>query len=261
LMLWTVFQKLPFEQRIEKVAAAGYHAVELDDEFRDWSESDYQRMNQLKRSLSMTFDTVTGSERSLVDPRQREAFLADIRQSLRIAEKLECPTMIVLSGDVVPGMTRLAQHQSVVEGLKRGAEIVERKNVTVLLENIDLEENPHYYLWSVPEACKIVEEVQHPHVKFLCDFFHAQISGGNLITNLRRNIDKIGTVHIADVPGRHEPGSGEINYANIYKELAQLRFQGYLAMEYLPTRDPVESLRASREEALRAARLGIVRKT
>ncbi|MEW5980333.1 MAG: TIM barrel protein [Acidobacteriota bacterium] len=252
-MLWTVFRNLPFEERIEKVASAGYRAVELGDEFSGWSKEDFRRMNSKRRSLEMTFNTITGSERSLVDPSEREAFLADIRNSLKIAERLECPTMIVLSGNTISGMTREAQHESIVEGLKWAAKVVEGKGVTVLLENIDLEENPNYFLWSVLEGLQIIGEVNHPQIKFLYDFFHAQISGGNLIANLQKGIAHVGGVHIADVPGRHEPGTGEINYSSIYKKLAELRFAGYVAMEYLPTLEPVKSLRIARDEALQAA--------
>jgi hydroxypyruvate isomerase len=178
--------------------------------------------------------------------------LGDIRGQLKIMEKLESPTLIVMSGNVVPGLTPQTQHDSCVEGLKRAAELVEKNGVTLLLENIDLEENPHYYMWSVPEAFKIIEEVNHPQVKFLYDFYHAQISGGNLITNLKGHADKVGLVHIADVPGRHEPGTGEINYLNIYKELAELNYHGYVAMEFHPTGDPVKTLAQARQEALHA---------
>ena len=254
VMLWTVFQKEPFEKRLEKVAEAGFRAVELVNEFADWSENDYRRVDRKRRKLGITIDTLLAA-RDLANSGRREAFLADVRGKLTIAQKLECPTMICMSGNAVPGMDREAQHQSIVEGLKRGAEIVEGKGVTLLVENIDLEENPHYYLWSVPEAMEIVEEVNHPQVKFLYDFFHAQISGGNLIAHLERHFKAVGCVHIADVPGRHEPGTGEINYANIYKKLAELGYSGYVAMEFMPSRDPVRTLRAAREDALRAGRV------
>jgi hydroxypyruvate isomerase len=159
-----------------------------------------------------------------------------------------------MSGNVVPGLSPQAQHDSCVEGLKRATELVEGKGVTLLLENIDLEENPHYYMWSVPEAFKIIEEVNHPQVKFLYDFYHAQISGGNLIANLQRHADKVGLIHIADVPGRHEPGTGEINYINIYKKLAELNYNRYVAMEFRPSGDVVKTLAQARQEALQAAR-------
>jgi hydroxypyruvate isomerase len=253
IMLWTVLNELPFEERLEKVAEAGYHAVELVGEYSKWTEDDFRQYNKKRADLGITFDTTAGLRHGVGDPSVREAFLADLREELKIMEKIECPALIVMSGNVVPGLSPQAQHDSCVEGLKRAAELVEGKGVTLLLENIDLEENPHYYMWSVPEAFKIIEEVNHPQVKFLYDFFHAQISGGNLLANLQRHADKVGLIHIADVPGRHEPGTGEINYLNIYKKLAELNYHRYVAMEFLPTGDPVKILAHARQEALQAA--------
>lgn len=253
-MLWTVFQKLPFEQRLEKVAEAGYRNVELVGEYARWSEEDFRRANSRRRELGITFDTTAGLGHGVCDPGAREGFLADLREALKVMEKIECPSIIVMSGNVLPGISRKAQHQSCIDGLKRAAELVGGKNVKLLLENIDPEENPRYYLTSVAEGFEIIEKVNHPQVRFLYDFFHEQISEGNLIEKLERNVDKVGLVHVADVPGRHEPGTGEINYINIFKKLAQLKYDRYAAMEFLPTGDPVESLRAAREMALGAAR-------
>ncbi len=255
VMLWTVFRKLPFEQRLEKVAEAGYRNVELVGEYKNWSEDDFRRANSKRRELGITFDTTAGLAHGVGDPAAREAFLSELREALKFMEKIECPSIIVMSGNMVPGMPREAQHQSCIDGLKRAAELVEGKNVKLLLENIDPEENPKYYLTSVAEGFEIIGKVNHPQVKFLYDFFHEQIAEGNLIAKLEKNIDKVGLVHIADVPGRHEPGTGEINYVNIFKKLGQLKYDRYAAMEFLPTGDPVESLRAAREMALRAGRV------
>lgn len=261
VMLWTVFTKLPFEQRLEKVAEAGYHAVELVGEFHNWSETDFQNFNRKKRALGLTFDTTAGlaREHGVGNPAAREGFLAEIKTMTGTMDKLECPALIVMSGNVVPGMSHEDQHASCVEGLKRAAEIVEGRNIAgkpirLLLENIDPKENPKYFLTSVAEGFNIIKEVNHPQVKFLYDFFHEQISEGNLIEKLEENIDSVGLVHIADVPGRHEPGTGEINYANIFKKLAELKYDRYAAMEFIPIGDPVEKLRAAREMALRAGR-------
>jgi len=256
VMLWTVFQKLPFEERLEKVAEAGYHAVELvGSEYKNWSDEDFRRANRKRRELGITFDVTAGLAHGVADPDAREAFLSDLRQALPAMEKIECPAIIVMSGNVVPGKSHKDQHQSCIEGLKRAAEIAEKKDLTILLENIDLEENPRYYLWSVAEGFEIITNVGHPRVKFLYDFFHEQISEGNLIEKLEKNIEKVGLVHVADVPGRHEPGTGEINYTNIYRKLAMLKYDRYVTMEFIPTGDPVESLRRAREEALSAAQL------
>ena len=121
----------------------------------------------------------------------------------------------------------------------------------LLLECIHLEENPHYYLTSAAEAIEIVRAVNHPQVQFLYDIYHEQMSFGQLIEKLEKNIDVIGLIHIADVPGRHEPGTGEINYANIYRKLAQLNYKHMVAMEFKPKGDPVATLRAARAETIR----------
>ena len=136
VMLWTVHRDLPFEQRLEKVAEAGYHAVELVGEFDDWSEADFKKYNTRKRSLGITFDATAGVK-DAANPAAREAFLANLTKLLNTADKLECPAIIVLSGDRVEGLSHDVQHQSCVETLKRAADIAARKNVTLLLENID----------------------------------------------------------------------------------------------------------------------------
>jgi len=258
VMLWTVFTKLPFEQRLEKVAEAGYKNVELVGEYKHWSDADFDRAIKKRRELGIHFDVTAGLAHGVADPGARDALLAEVRHELPIMERIEAPAIILMSGDVVPGLSREAQHQSCVDGLKRAAELVDGKTIAgqpvrLLLENIDPEENPKYYLQSVAEGFKVIEEVGHPQVQFLYDFFHEQISEGNLIEKLEKNIDKVGLCHIADVPGRHEPGTGEINYANIFKSLARHGFNHYVAMEYIPTYDEVTSLRSEREKALRAA--------
>ena len=253
VMLWTIYRKLPFEQRVEKVAEAGYHAVELVDEYKNWSPEDFRRSTAKLRSLRIVVDAMAGVWTGIADPKLQEKFLSDLANFVPIAEQLECSAIIVLSGNRVEGLARDAHHQSCVENLKRAAEIADKRNLTLLLENIDQEENPKYYLTSVAEGFEIIRQVNHPRVKFLYDFYHEQISEGNLISKLEKNIAQVGLLHIADVPGRHEPGTGEINYANIYRKLTQLNYPGYVAMEFEPAGDPVASLKAAREDALRAA--------
>ena len=255
VMIWTVFRDLPFEQRLEKVAEAGYTNVELVGEYKKWSDDEFNRCNAKRKQLGITFDTTAGLRHGIGNPADRDAVLADLRNELPVMEKLDCPSCIVMSGNVVPGMARETQHQSCIEGLKRAASLVEGKQINgqpvrLLLENIDPEENPKYYLTSVAEGFDIIRAVNHPQVQFLYDFFHEQISEGNLIEKLEKNIQYTGLVHIADVPGRHEPGTGEINYGNIYRKLAELKYDRMVAMEFLPTSDPVAKLRRARKDAL-----------
>jgi len=121
--------------------------------------------------------------------------------------------------------------------------------VRLLLETIDPLENPKIYLTHIDEALEIVEAVNQPQVQLLYDFFHEQIAAGNLIAKLEKALPHLALVHIADVPGRHEPGTGEINYENILRKLTELNYTGMVAMEFLPTSDPVGKLRAAREMA------------
>jgi hydroxypyruvate isomerase len=247
VMLWTVYHDLPFEQRLEKIAEAGYGSVELVNEFNKWSDDDFRRFNAKKRSLGITFDAVTCPVKGIVDPSKREEFLADLKNFLPTAEKLEVPKLIILSGNRIDGVAHEVTHQACVDTLKYGADVAAKANVTLLVENIDPEENPKYFLTSVAEGFEIIRQVDHPHVRFLYDFFHEQISEGNLIEKLEKNIDLVGLVHIADVPGRHQPGTGEINYSNIFRKLADLKYNRYAAMEFIPTGDPVAALRGARE--------------
>jgi hydroxypyruvate isomerase len=259
VMLWTVFRNLPFETRLEKVATAGYGNVELVGEYSSWSEADFERANAKRKELGITFDCTAGLKHSLCNPAERDDLIAEFRRTLPIMEKLDCPAMIFLSGNTVPGMSVEVQHQSCIDGLKAALSLIEGRKINgkpmrLLLENIDPEENPRYFLTSVARGFDIVRAVGHPQVRFLYDFFHEQISEGNLIEKLEKNIDYVGLVHVADVPGRHEPGTGEINYENIYRKLAQLNYREIIAMEFLATGDPVAQLRTAREMAFQAGR-------
>ncbi|HEX4747998.1 MAG TPA: TIM barrel protein [Bryobacteraceae bacterium] len=259
VMLWTVYRNLPFEQRLENVAQAGYRNVELVGEYHKWSDAEFDRAIKKQKDLGINFDTTAGLAHHVGNPADRDAFLADVRKELPVMERLNCPACIVMSGNVVPGMPRQQQHESCIEGLKRAAGIIEGKQINgqpvrLLLENIDPEENPKYYLTSVAEGFEIIRAVNHPQVQFLYDFFHEQISEGNLIEKLVKNLQYTGLVHIADVPGRHIPGTGEINYDNIYRKLIELNYNRMVAMEFIPLGDPIEELRRAREQALHVTR-------
>ncbi len=255
-MLWTVHPNSPFEQRLEAVAEAGYRAVELVREFDKWSDDDFRHANQKKRSLGIKFDATAGLWKGIADPAAHDGFLTDLKAFFPVADKLECPAIIVLSGDRIEGLSHEAQHQACTETLKRAADLAAKQNVTLLLENIDPEENPKYFLTSVAEGFEIVRKVDHPHVKFLYDFYHEQIAEGNLIEKLEKNIAYVGLVHIADVPGRHQPGTGEINYANIFRKMAELHYDRYAAMEFVPSGDTVTALRSARELVAHAVAAG-----
>jgi hydroxypyruvate isomerase len=257
VMLWTIFKDLPFEQRLQKVADAGYSNVELVGEYAHWTPDEFDRANAARKKFGISFDATAGLKHGVANPADREPLLEDLREALVSMEKLDCASIILLSGNVVPGLPREAQHQSCIEGLRAAAKLVEGKQIAgapvrLLLETIDPEENPKYFLASAAEAFEIVKAVDHPQVQFLYDFFHEQIAEGNLIEKLENNIEHVAVVHIADVPGRHEPGTGEINFQSIFRKLGQLKYRGTIAMEFHPTGDPVVQLAQAREMAQRS---------
>ena len=260
VMLWALGRKHSFGQRLEQCAQAGYKNAQLTGEYKSWSDDEFDRYLNKAKELGIRFDLTSGLKHSLGNPADRDALLEDLRNELPLMERLNCPALIVMSGNLVPGMPRAVQHQSCIDGLKRAAAVIEGKQIAglpvrILLENIDPEENPRYYLQSVAEGFEIMKAVNHPQVQFLYDFFHEQIAEGNLIEKLEKNIQYTGVVHIADVPGRHRPGTGEINYENIFRKLGELKFSHVAAMEFLPAGDPVEELRGAREMALRCGRV------
>jgi len=254
IMLWTVFTGMPFEDRLAKVAEAGYRNVQLVGEYRMWTDDQYASINAKRKNLGITFDATTAVRHGLVNPQDRDALLAEIKDALPIMERLECPSLIVTSGNVVPGLSHDEQHQSCIDGLKAAIPLIEGKKINgqpvkIIVENIDPEENPKYYLTSVAEGFEIVKAVDHPQVRFLYDLYHEQIAEGNLIEKIQKNLPYISVIHIADVPGRHEPGTGEINFVNIYRKLIELKYDGMVAMEFRPTGDAVAMLRAARAMA------------
>ena len=246
VMLWTILPKAAFDERVEKVKEAGYHKVELVREYDGWDKQRFAEARKKLRSLDLTVDACSGISTSLCDPSQREAFLKEVEAKLPVLDELETKRLILLSGNVVPNLSHEQMHESCVEGLKRAADIVSRKNVILLFENIDPQENPKYFLTSSREGLEMVRAMKNPNVRFLYDLYHEQIAEGNLIDKLVKFKDEIATVHIADVPGRHIPGTGEINYANVYRKLGEIGYSDVVAMEFLPTGDPVQELTTAR---------------
>ena len=250
-MLWALAKQAPFDQCLEFVSAAGYQGVELVGEFHKWSPAERSSFMARLRSLKLVVDAMSGVNAGFAVPEQTEAFRTQFTAHLQAANELECPRAILLSGKRVEGLGAGVQRQTAIENLTWAAEAAARQKVDIVIEPIDLLENPTIYLASVTDGFDIARAVNHPNLKVLYDVYHEQRSFGNLIEKFQKNIDWVGLVHIADVPGRHEPGTGEIDYANIYKTLASLGYQHWIAMEYYPTQEPVASLTKSRTEAQR----------
>jgi len=245
--------KLPsFDRCIEVVAEAGYQGVELTGYFQTWTPEEQRRLTVKMRSLGITIDMLSGLQASFAIPKQTEEFLTRVTEHCHIAKGLESPQINIKSGNRLKGVDPQIQFAAAVENLKRASDVASENGINIVIEPIDLIESPTIFLTSVKDGFAIVRAVNRPNVKVLYDFYHEQRGGGNLIEKLEKNIDWVGLVHIADVPGRHEPGTGEIDYTNIYRTLGRLRYDRFIAMEYAPTTDPVASLRKSRMDAQHA---------
>lgn len=262
-----LFPGLTLEAQIERVAAAGYHGYE----FGDWRAADAARVVKLQRRLGLECVCLVGNKSvnpkgmGLCDPAERAGFLAEIRASAEAAQRFESKRIVVLSGFKIPGRSREEQHASMVEGLKRAHDIVSKLQVTMIVEVINTlaaveplnpNGNNHadYFLDRTPEAFAMVREVDSPFVRILYDIYHVQIMEGNLIETIRRHIHHIAHFHIGDVPGRHEPGTGEIHYENVFRAIHHSGYQGFAGMEYIPSRDAMQTLTAVKRMVDRAAR-------
>ena len=251
-MLWALEKQAPFDRCVEWVAEAGYQGVELVGEFQTWSPTQKSAIMARMRTLGMVFDAMSGVRAGFSVPAESDAFRAQFAAHLQAAKELECPKVILLSGKRVDGLAEGVQRQTSIDNLKWAAEQAAKEQIVIVIEPIDLLENPTTYLATVTDGFEIARAVNSSNLKVLYDFYHEQRSFGNLIEKLEKNIDWVGLIHVADVPGRHEPGTGEIDYGSIYRKLAALNYAQWIAMEYYPTGEPVASLKKSRIDAQHA---------
>lgn len=252
VMLWTLTGKTPFDQALQIVADAGYQGVELTGQFQKWSSAETQQFLKRIASLNLVVDSMSGLRAGFCVPSETDEFLKQFQQHIDYAVQLNCPQVILLSGKRDHALSEEQQKQASVENLLKASDIAAKHNIEIVIEPIDPLENPPIFLQTVTDGFSIVRAVNRPNVKVLYDFYHEQRSFGNLIEKLDNNIDLIGLVHIADVPGRHDPGTGEVDFENVYRKLASLNYKRYIAMEFYPTSEPVAALKKARLDASRA---------
>lgn len=250
-----VLPGLSLSEQMHRVAEAGYQGFE----FGDWRAQDPRAVTARKNRLGLMCVSVVGNRgvnpkgMGLCDPTERHGFLTEIRESAEAAVRFEARQIVVLTGYRVPRLSREVQRESIVEGLKRAHEIVAPRGITIVLEPINTlapveplnpkgDNHANYFLDRPSEAFSVIEEVGSPFVRVLFDLYHAQIMEGNLIETIRGHISKIGHIHVADVPGRHEPGTGEINFENVFRAIRDSGFAGFVGMEYVPLREAVRTL-------------------
>jgi len=241
-----IFREVEFLDRIPKVKQAGFDAFE----FWGTGNKDLAAVKRLKDQHGLTLTAVvTEYQQPLSEPANRPSFVEGFTKAAQVANDLDCKAVIVTVGNETAA-PRPLQHDNIVAGLKAAAPIAEDRGVTLVLEPLNvLVDHKGYYLASSAEGFEMVREVASPKVKLLYDIYHQQVTEGNLIAAITGNIADIGHFHSADVPGRHEFGTGEINYANVLRAIDATGYAGYVGLEFGPTGASEEALARVREIA------------
>jgi len=234
-----VFSKMPLIEALPLIRESGAEVYEI----WGWWGEDVGALAEAQRKAGLRLAAMCTKMVPLNDPGRRGEYLNGLRESIGAAKCLGCSTLITQVGQAVGGVSREAQHDSIVEGLRACVPLLEEAGMTLVFEPLNvLVDHIGYYLDRSDEAFNIAREVNSPNVKILFDVYHQQITEGNLIANIRANADLIGHIHIAGVPGRHEPLEGEINYPAVLAALKEAGYCGAIGLEYFPTRDAVEGI-------------------
>ena len=166
------------------------------------------------------------------DLNKRNEFLNDISTSVEVAKRVNAKWMTVVPGHLDLRKDMNYQTQNVIETLKQASEILEKHDLTMVLEPLNFRDHPGLFLTESPQAFQICKAVNSKSCKILFDIYHQQIQEGNLIPNIEASWNEIAYFQIGDNPGRNEPTTGEINYKNIFKYIYDKGFNGVLGMEH-----------------------------
>jgi len=244
--LSTLFTEVPFLDRFSRASAAGFSSVEF------WFPHEYPMPTlraQLKfNGLQLVLfnlrpgEFAAGDRGLLCDPTRRDEFRRTMDEGLHTARELGCALIHAMVGKTRPDLPRAAQYSCIIENLRWAAPNARDAGVTLLIEALNPYDNPGIFLMTSREAYNIVKDVGQPNVKFQFDFYHLQITEGDLTRNFLDHLSDIGHVQIADVPGRHEPGTGEINYPFVLNAIENSGYTGFVGLEYIPSSTTDESL-------------------
>jgi len=236
-----LFEGASLAEKAQKVAQAGFKAVEFW--FYDEGPGD-RNIDALAAACKdkglVVNDLVVSSAEgkiggAMVNPADRGRYMERLRESIKVAKKLDCRKFISCTGNTQPGLSRADQHKSAVQTLKEAASIAHQEGITLMLEPLNSPVNhPGYYLDNGHEGAEIVQEVDSPAVRLLWDIYHMQIMHGNVLANIEKYLPLIAHFHAAGVPGRHELDNGELNYVQILQRIASWGYQGYCGLEYWP---------------------------
>ena len=238
-----LFHEYDFAKRPAAAKAAGLEAVE----FWGWTNKNLDELGEAVNAAGVAIAAcgVGTKDESraeaiknfgILDKRNAKIFAENLQETIEAVRPLGIPTLLTTTGQELVGVPRESQHEAIIAALIEAAPIAEKEGITIVLEPLNILVNHKgYYLSTSREAADILKSVKSPRVKMLFDVYHQQVTEGNIIANLTEYMPLIGHIHTADNPGRHEFGTGEINYRAVFKAIDATGYTGYTGLEYSPT--------------------------
>ena len=244
--LTMMFNEVGFLDRFEAAGRAGFSGVEYVSpyEYEPARLAELLEANGLSQALfNLPAGDWDAGERGIACLPDRVAeFRAGIDTAAEYAAALGCRQVNCLAGIAPHGADRARLRATFVDNLRYAAGTLEASGVLLLIEAINVRDIPGFFLNTTKEARGIIDEVGSPNLAFQYDVYHMQIMEGDLARTIEENLDVIRHIQIADNPGRHEPGTGEINYPFLFDHLDRLGYDGWVSAEYVPSGATAEGL-------------------
>lgn len=232
-----LFPEVDFLGRFGRAAAAGFRAVEYMFPYPYGKEALAEPLVKygLRQALfNLPAGDWASGERGIACLPGREGEFRDgIGLAIEYAKALDCPLVNCLVGKT-PAEDPETVRRILVENLRFAAAALEREEIRLLVEPLNLRDMPGFHLCGTGNAVALIEEVNHPNLWLQYDVYHMQVTEGNLIQTLQDHFRRIAHIQIADNPGRNEPGTGEINFPNIFRFLDGMGYAGWIGCEYRP---------------------------
>jgi hydroxypyruvate isomerase len=236
--LTLLFNEVPFLDRFERAARAGFGAVEFQFPYAFDAAEIKARLDahglQLVLHNLPAGDSDAGERGIACHPDRGAAFRAGVAQAIGYARTLGVPQLNCLAGKAPAGVEPAVLRRTLVDNLRFAAGELKAAGLKLLIEPINTFDIPGFVLNRTAQAVEILDEVGADNAFVQYDIYHAQRGEGELAGTLERLLPRIGHVQVADNPGRHEPGTGEINYRFLFQHLDRIGYQGWVGCEYKP---------------------------
>lgn len=233
-----LFTELPFLDRFAAARQAGFEAVEFLFPYAHESEqiADRLRRHQLRLVLHNMppGDWAAGDRGMACDPRRADEFQQGVQLAIEYATELAVPRLHCMAGIVPGGLAPERARETYVANLRYAADRCQQHGIAVMIEPINPYDMPGYFLNRSSQALELIAACGRPNILLQYDIYHMQRAEGELANTIRANLPLIGHMQLADTPGRHEPGSGEINYPFLFRLIDELGYEGYIGCEYNP---------------------------